>query len=146
MRKGLSMSHFGSFPHDIEMMEDFYADIFGFTVTDRGVSPERTIVFLSRDPDEHHQTVLATGRPADLQFNVINPISLRADSLATLKELHGRLSSDAVSPMCNRCRTETHSRSMPGIRRAIALSWSSTCPTTRISRAGSRSTWIDRTT
>lgn len=96
MRTGLSLSHFGFFVTDIDVMEDFYASTLGFTVTDRGVSPERTIVFLSRDPDEHHQVVLATGRPENLDYNVINQISLRADSLATLKNFHRQLLTHSI--------------------------------------------------
>lgn len=88
---GLSFSHVGIFVHDMELMEDFYTRVLEFTVTDRGVSPERTIVFLSRDPREHHQIVLATGRPAELGFNVINQISMRCDSLSTLKDFYQRM-------------------------------------------------------
>lgn len=42
------------------------------------------LVFLSRDPNEHHQLVLASGRPAESNppgFNVINQISLRVPDL-----------------------------------------------------------------
>lgn len=49
------------------------------------------LVFLSRDPDEHHQVVLISGRPRNLPFNPINQISLKADSLATLRTMHGRM-------------------------------------------------------
>jgi hypothetical protein len=49
------------------------------------------LVFLSRDPDEHHQIVLISGRPADMSFNPINQISLKADSLQTLCAMHRRL-------------------------------------------------------
>ena len=46
-------------------MEGFYTRLLGFTVTDRGqlqgAAGPVSLVFLSRDPDEHHQIVLATG-------------------------------------------------------------------------------------
>lgn len=89
----LSFSHIGINVTDLDAMRDFYTSRLGFFVTDRGhlVAPDgsrRELVFMSRNPDEHHQIVLATGRPADLAFSVINQISLRADSLATLKEIH----------------------------------------------------------
>jgi catechol 2,3-dioxygenase len=51
-------------------------------------------VFLSRDPTEHHQIVLATGRPADLAFSVINQISLRVPDLATLRQVRNRAMAD----------------------------------------------------
>ena len=69
----LSFSHVGIFVTDIARMEDFYTRVLGFTVTDRGdlETPRGRLqfVFLSRDPREHHQVVMASGRPADLPFN-----------------------------------------------------------------------------
>lgn len=96
MRPGLTFSHFGMFVTDIAKLEDFYTRVLEFTVTDRGQLPGpdgqlMDIVFLSRDPDEHHQIVLMTGRPADMGFNPINQISMKADSLATLRLMHERL-------------------------------------------------------
>ena len=92
---GLTFSHVGFFVHDIGVVEDFYTRVLEFTVTDRGqlAGPAGPVdlVFLSRDPDEHHQIVLISGRPAAVSFNVINQISLKADSLATLKAMHRRL-------------------------------------------------------
>lgn len=91
----LSFSHVGLYVHDIAAMEAFYTGTLGFFVTDRGhlQSPKgpMELVFLSRNPDEHHQIVLATGRPQTLTFNNVNQISLRADSLASLKALHAQL-------------------------------------------------------
>jgi catechol-2,3-dioxygenase len=84
------------FVHDIARLEDFYTRLLDFTVTDRGQLPGANgaamdLVFLSRDPDEHHQIVLISGRPKALPFNPINQISLKADSLATLCAMHRRL-------------------------------------------------------
>ena len=94
-RPGFSFSHFGMFVTDIARLEDFYTRILEFTVTDRGELPgphgPMDLVFLSRDPDEHHQIVIITGRPADMAFNPINQISLKADSLATLRAMHQTL-------------------------------------------------------
>ena len=85
----LRFSHFGMFVCHLGRMETFYTKALGFTVTDRGSlsGPKGSfdLVFLSRDPDEHHQIVLATGRPAHLDFNPINQISLKTGSLATLR-------------------------------------------------------------
>jgi catechol-2,3-dioxygenase len=82
----------GFFVADIERMAAFYKQVLAFTETDRGLldgpSGPMQLVFLSRDPDEHHQIVLVSGRPADMAFNVINQISLRADSLQTLQRFH----------------------------------------------------------
>ena len=95
MRPGLSFSHFGMFVTDVARQEDFYTRVLEFTVTDRGQLPgpngPMDLVFLSRDPDEHHQVVLISGRPADMGFNPINQISFKADSLATLRTMYQRL-------------------------------------------------------
>ena len=73
---------------------------FGLYVTDRGPIdvPGGVVnqVFLSCDPREHHQFVLASGRPDDVNFNLINQISFRVDGLATLREMHEGLKSEAV--------------------------------------------------
>jgi catechol-2,3-dioxygenase len=98
---GLAFSHMGFFVSDIALMEDFYARVLEFTVTDRGQLPGPAgpvdLVFLSRDPDEHHQIVLISGRPDVVSFNVINQISLKADSLATLKRMHRRMAQERTS-------------------------------------------------
>ena len=95
MRPGLRFSHFGMYVNDMARMEDFYTRVLAFTVTDRGElsGPHgpMQLVFLSRDPDEHHQIVLVTGRPDTAGFNPINQISLKADSLATLRAMQALL-------------------------------------------------------
>lgn len=99
-RPGLAFSHVGIFVRDIARMEDFYTRVLDFTVTDRGQLPGPAgpmhLVFLSRDPDEHHQIVLITGRPHETTFNVINQLSLKADSLATLKEMLRRVQAEQL--------------------------------------------------
>ena len=65
-RPVLSFSHFGFFVRDIPGMEDFYTRVLGFAVTDRGEldTPRGrvSLVFMTRDPKDHHQIVLASGR------------------------------------------------------------------------------------
>ena len=99
-RPGLTFSHVGLFVTDIAKMERFYTRVLEFTVTDRGqltgASGPMDLVFLSRDPDEHHQIVLITGRPREIGFNLINQISLKADSLPTLKEMHRRVQAEGM--------------------------------------------------
>lgn len=83
----LAISHIGIYVTDLPKMVDFYTRILGFTVTDDGRLGDRDIVFLSRNPRDHHQIVLATGRPAG-SFNVVNQISLRCAGLADLRMVH----------------------------------------------------------
>src|SRR5437899_12205438 len=70
----LRFSHFGLSVQDIDAMERFYCDVMGFTVTDRGQALGFDLVFLSRNPDDHHQIVLATGKPANIPPNTANPM------------------------------------------------------------------------
>ncbi len=93
-RGALAFSHMGFYVRDLERMARFYKDVMCFTETDRGDLGPVQLVFLSRDPAEHHQLVLASGRPADLSFSVINQISLRVPDLATLREVKRRVAAD----------------------------------------------------
>ncbi len=88
MSFGLTLSHVGVFVTDMSRMVDFYTGFLGFAESDRGETADGgEIVFLTRDPREHHQVVLASGRPADLPYNIVNQLSFRVDSLDTLREL-----------------------------------------------------------
>jgi len=93
MSFGLTLSHVGVHVTDMPKMVDFYTGFLGFAVSDRGeLSGGRgEIVFMTRDPREHHQFVLASGRPADLPYNLVNQLSFRVDSLDTLREMQRQL-------------------------------------------------------
>jgi len=93
-RHALTFSHMGFYVRDLERMARFYKDVMCFFETDRGDLGPVQLMFFSRDPTEHHQLILATGRPADLAFNVINQISLRVPDLATLREVRNRVTAD----------------------------------------------------
>jgi catechol-2,3-dioxygenase len=84
--KNLDFSHFGFFVKNLERMREFYTETLGFKVTDEGIARGRPIVFLSRNPDEHHQIVLVEGRDDDESL-VINQISLRAGNLDDLRDV-----------------------------------------------------------
>jgi catechol-2,3-dioxygenase len=106
-RPALSFSHFGFFVRDLDRMVDFYTRLLGFAVSDRGEleTPRGPLklAFLTRDPREHHQIVLASGRPDDLPFNTINQISFRMESFGGLREMHRAIQSERgvseVSPV-----------------------------------------------
>jgi catechol-2,3-dioxygenase len=84
----------GFYVRDLERMARFYKEVMCFFETDRGDLGPVQLVFLSRDPSEHHQIVLASGRPTDLPFSVINQISLRVPDLATLRAVRDRVRAD----------------------------------------------------
>jgi catechol-2,3-dioxygenase len=81
------------------MMQGFYEGVLGFAVTDRGMLGSVEIVFLSRDAREHHQIALVSGRPAALDFNIVNQISLRAQTLSDLREVFSLLDREGVEEL-----------------------------------------------
>lgn len=92
-----SFSHLGIHVTDLARMEEFYTRVLGLVVTDRGTLRDGpTLAFLSRDPDQHHQIVLVTGRPPGVGYNVVNQISFKLPALADLQAMHARLREDGV--------------------------------------------------
>ncbi|HEU5324116.1 MAG TPA: VOC family protein [Methylomirabilota bacterium] len=86
-----ALSHFGIHVTDVDRMQDFYTRVLGLLVTDRGALPGGpTLAFLSRDPDQHHQLVLVSGRPAGAGYNVVNQVSFKLPALADLQAAHAR--------------------------------------------------------
>jgi len=90
----LAFSHVGIFVRDPDTMTRFYQRVLGLVVTDRGHLPGRELVFMSRDPREHHQVVFASGRTGDPADRVINQISFRVGSLEELQAMHQQLKSE----------------------------------------------------
>ena len=80
-----SFSHVGFYVFDLPRMESFYQRVLGFHVTDRGVARGRDIVFLTRDPNEHHQIALVGGRTTD--ETTVNQISFRLRALEGLQQM-----------------------------------------------------------
>ena len=89
---------------NIDEMEKFYTEVLGFTVTDRGLiengmEKPMSLVFLSRDPMDHHQLVLATGRPEAMPANEcnaqfgpsINQLSFKMATMSDLRDMYERL-------------------------------------------------------
>lgn len=92
----LDFGHMGIYVRDLQRMEAFYTKVLGLKVTDRGEFRGRNLVFLSGNPREHHQIVLAEGREPDAD-GVLNQISLKAGSLEELRGLATRLEEDGLS-------------------------------------------------
>lgn len=100
----VQFSHLGVNCQDLAVMERFYTQVLGFTVTDRGAIANLglDLVFMSMDPVEHHQLVLCSGRPEALPpaphgpffKGVINQISFRVAALADLRLLRDRLTQE----------------------------------------------------
>jgi catechol 2,3-dioxygenase-like lactoylglutathione lyase family enzyme len=96
-RPKLSFSHVGIFVTDLDRMVDFYTRVLGLVVSDRDVTRDgREIAFMTLDPGEHHQVVLAAGRPADLAYNMIQQLSFRAETLSSLRESYLALKREPI--------------------------------------------------
>ncbi len=95
-----AFSHVGIFVRNLDRMVDFYTRVLGLLVNDRGIQPGGTteLAFLSHDPDEHHQLVLVTGRPADARDSVVNQISFKLPTLEDLKTMYSRLRAEGIEP------------------------------------------------
>lgn len=97
-------SHMGLVVKDIEMMEDFYTNVIGFERTDGGMTGQGVVmIFMTLDPEEHHQVFLVEGRPDDMPTNTIVPgaggaihhLAFRLESLADLRTMYQRISADS---------------------------------------------------
>jgi len=106
-------SHMGLVVKDIEMMEDFYTNVIGFERTDGGMTGAGVVmIFMTLDPEEHHQVFLVEGRPDEMPTNTIVPgaggaihhLAFRLESLADLRSMYQRIS--AVSD--RKIMTGTH--------------------------------------
>ncbi|MGO9453041.1 MAG: VOC family protein [Candidatus Binataceae bacterium] len=99
----LTFSHFGISCFDLDRMGDFYTRVLGMTVSDKGGVPGGTarLVFLTTDPSEHHQLVLASGRtegtilqgpvPGGSFGAAIFQLTFKLEDLATLRRVRQRL-------------------------------------------------------
>lgn len=83
----LTFSHTELRVRDLKAMEQFFTRVLGFLVTDRS----ETMVFLSRDPQEHHQIVLARADAVENRAGALDHLAFRAPSLNDLRRIHGQL-------------------------------------------------------
>jgi len=92
-----SFSHFGIHVTDPARMEEFYTRVVGLLVADRGQLPGgAALVFLSHDPDEHHQMVLVSGRPPGGSDTVVNQISFKLPTLGDLQTMYARVKEEGI--------------------------------------------------
>jgi catechol-2,3-dioxygenase len=88
------LGHAGLWVNDLVLMRDFYRDILGLTVTDEDL--DIGMVFFSAQPAvEHHELVLARGRPEG-NPTTLNQLSWRLEDLATLQSFHQRFIEERV--------------------------------------------------
>jgi catechol-2,3-dioxygenase len=79
------LTHLGLFVHDADRMAEFYEQMFGMVVSDRGEFQGKHLTFLTGSADEHHQIVLVKGRTGDATTKILGQVSFRVGSLADLR-------------------------------------------------------------
>ncbi len=92
----LSWSHTVINVRDMNRMLDYYTNVLGFEISDRGpLGPDAPeIVFLSNDPDEHHQVAMVEAREGETGGNPLNHMAFRVERFEDVKTLHERLTVD----------------------------------------------------
>jgi len=94
----LSWSHSVLFVQDEQQMLDFYTRVLGFNVSDRGpISDGREIIFLSQQPDEHHQVGFMLGRAGSGVSNSIAHLAFRVGSITELRDMIAKLEAEHVN-------------------------------------------------
>ncbi|MCI0151417.1 VOC family protein [Paraburkholderia sediminicola] len=87
----IQFTHCGLFCSDLDKTVEYYKNVLGFVVSDKGVaSTGHRLFFMTQDPEIHHQLVLFDGKPTDLPFNPVNQLSFLLDSLDDLKWYYQR--------------------------------------------------------
>jgi catechol 2,3-dioxygenase len=92
-------SHFGIFVTDVERMVSFYKTVFGLVETDRGVGRtfKAPLIFLSASPDQHHQLVIAGGRPPEATFSTVMQLSFAVPTIQHLRDIRALAEANGAS-------------------------------------------------
>jgi catechol 2,3-dioxygenase len=93
----LRWSHAVVYVRDLEAMIDFYTNMLGFEVTDRGpIGPEGSpeIVFMSQVDTDHHQIAFLPIRQGEEPPNSVNHFAFRTGSLGDVRDMYRKLEAD----------------------------------------------------
>src|SRR6185437_13835147 len=77
------LSHVGLYVTDVPKMTDFYTKVLGFVVSDS--AEDGRVTFLTRNPSDHHQVVLARGRATDSTAPMVQQLSFNVGTLANVR-------------------------------------------------------------
>jgi catechol 2,3-dioxygenase len=102
----LSLGHTTLAARDLDRLSAFYCDVLGFHVTNRGPVPGGSeIVFLSQDPQAHHQIAMVGGlEPPDAAFVMVDHLAFRTETLDDLRVLRATLTAagvEGILPICH---------------------------------------------
>jgi catechol 2,3-dioxygenase len=103
------LAHVGIFVRDIAAMTRFYTEVFDLRLTDHGVGRNFKVPlhFLSGSADQHHQLVLAGGRPADAPSTIMQ-LSFKVETLDDLR----RVRSAALAAGATQMRGMNHGNAL----------------------------------
>ncbi|MEM8924838.1 MAG: VOC family protein [Actinomycetota bacterium] len=91
-RPRLTLGHTTMAVQDLDRMVDFYCDVLGFEVTNRGTVGDTELAFLCQDPTAHHQIVFVAGAPTrDHDVVLADHLAFRTDSLDDLRIIGAKL-------------------------------------------------------
>jgi len=90
----------------LDRLSTFYCDVLGFVVTNRGpAGPDSELLFLSQDPEAHHQIAMVGGvEIPDSAFVMVDHFAFRTETLDDLRQIHAKLVENGVEgilPICH---------------------------------------------
>ncbi len=86
------LSHMGIYTDHQEEMQAFYENVMDLVVSDTGVAHifKRRIVFMTSDPQQHHQFVLVARQPDDPPCSPLFQVSFKVGSLNAIRRVRQR--------------------------------------------------------
>ncbi len=101
----LTLSHSTIAARELDRLVDFYCDVLGFHVTNRGDVPGGgQMAFISQDPNNHHQIVLISGAETpEHEFVMADHLAFRTETLDDLRILRSKLQEADVDPILQIC-------------------------------------------
>lgn len=105
-RPRLRLSHSTLAARDIEKLSEFYCEVLGFRVTNKGPTPDGgELWFLSQDPADHHQIAMTKGvEPPNPAFMMVDHLAFRTGCLGDLRTIRASLVEAGVAdilPICH---------------------------------------------
>jgi catechol 2,3-dioxygenase len=98
-RPRLTTGHSTLAARDLQALKAFYCDVLGFEVTNEGPIPgDQELVFLSQDPNAHHQIAMVGGAmTSQADFVMVDHLAFRTGSLADQRIIHANLLEAGIS-------------------------------------------------
>jgi catechol 2,3-dioxygenase len=107
------LSHCGVYARDVSKMVDFYTNVVGLVVSDRGISSRGgELAFMTAAPQHHHQFVIVSGRAPE-GVSTVNQLSFKVPDLDALKTVYGRAREAGIETIRQTSHGNAMSRQYP---------------------------------